>query len=313
MTEPASQTDQARDLLRRAPPARAIEWARRAGGGSGRVLSVERLRGGVSHANHLIRIDAGGAVHEVVLRRWVRSEWQETDPECSPSQEAATYDLLASSSVPAPRLIATDISATECDVPALLLARAPGRRVTRPGDMGSFLRQLARVLPAVHAVDPDRAACTVPRYRPYYERDQLDIPKWTQRPSLWQRAIEVATATPPGDASAFIHRDYHPGNTLWVSEKLTAIVDWTSASWGPPAVDLAHMRANLAISFGLEAAEAFLDSYDATVGMSRLLDPYWDVRAPVDFLPELPFEGMSDLQLARLEDFVAVALAAVGS
>jgi aminoglycoside phosphotransferase (APT) family kinase protein len=185
--------------------------------------------------------------------------------------------------------------------------------VTRPSDLGSFLGQLARVLPVVHAVDPDRAVRTVPPYRPYYERDQLDVPGWTQRPSVWQRAIELATATPPGDACAFIHRDYHPGNTLWASGKLTAIVDWTSASWGPAAVDLAHMRANLAMSYGLEAADIFLDAYYATVGVSQRHDPYWDIRAPVDFLPELPFEGTSNLQLARLEDFVAVALATIGS
>jgi hypothetical protein len=72
------------------------------------------------------------------------------------------------------------------------------------------------------------------------------------------------------------------------------------------------MRANLAMSYGLRAADAFLDAYYATVGVSHRLDPYWDIRAPVDFLPELPFEGTSDLQLARLEDFVAAALAVCG-
>ena len=177
------------------------------------MLSVERLRGGMSHANHLIRIDAGGAVHEVVLRRWVRSEWQETDPECSPSQEAATYDLLASSTVPAPRLIATDVSATECDVPALLLARAPGRRVTRPSDMGSFLGQLARVLPVVHAVDPDRAMRTV--------RD-IGLYSATNSTSGIDAAAtpcgndHEASSTPPAIRVRFVHHDYHPGNTLAV-------------------------------------------------------------------------------------------------
>jgi len=303
MTDPAPPAGQASDLLRRAPPAEAVEWARRAGGESGRVLSVEPLRGGMSHANHLIRLDSGGAVHEVVLRRWVRTEWLETDPECSPSQEAATYDLLASSAVPVPRLIAADFSATDCDVPALLLTRAPGRRVTRPTDLGSFLGQLARVLPVVHAVDPDRAARTVPPYRPYYERDHLDVPRWTQRPSVWQRAIELATATPPGDACTFIHRDYHPGNLLWSGGAVSAVVDWVNASIGSSQADVGHCRMSLVGRFGMDAADAFRDAYLDRSG-DAAYDPYYDIVAAVGNLP--------DAADRSLDEFVsrAVALAA---
>jgi len=116
--------------------------------------------------------------------------------------------------------------------------------------MRSFLTQLAGALPIMHGVDPDRAARTLPPYRPYYEHEQLGAPAWTRRPSVWERAIETATGPRPTEPFAFIHRDYHPGNTLWVAGTLAAIVDWTTASWGPPSVDLAHMRANLAMSFG---------------------------------------------------------------
>jgi aminoglycoside phosphotransferase (APT) family kinase protein len=87
-----------------------------------------------------------------------------------------------------------------------------------------------------------------------------------------------------------------------------AIVDWTSASWGPPAVDVAHMRANLAMSFGIEAADRFLEAYRA-VAAPYAHDPCWDLRVAVDFLPDLSPEARPEFD--RLDDFVARALAAL--
>jgi aminoglycoside phosphotransferase (APT) family kinase protein len=129
---------------------------------------------------------------------------------------------------------------------------------------------------------------------------------------VWRRAIEEVAGARPDEPSAFIHRDYHPGNTLWDSGNLTAIVDWTTASWGSPSVDVAHMRANLAMSFGLDTAEAFLDVYRTVVGASYAHSPYWDLRVAVDFLPDLPSNGRPSAELERLDDFVAGSVAALG-
>jgi len=295
-------------MLKEGPPPAAVHWALRSIDPGGRILAVEPLEGGISHANHVIRIEAGGAIHEVVLRRWVRDCPQGDDTGFSAEQEAATYGLLASSAVAAPRLLAADLDARECDVPALLLTRAPGTAPTRPEDMGSFLAQLAAALPAIHSVDPDRVARTVPPYRPYYSAQELRVPAWTSAPAAWQSAIEFAVAPLPAGAPAFIHRDYHPGNTLWVSGRLTAVVDWTTASWGPPSVDVAHMRANLAMSFGVAAADGFLEAFRAAAPAYDH-DPRWDLRVAVDFLPELSPETRPEFD--RLDDFVARAAAAL--
>jgi aminoglycoside phosphotransferase (APT) family kinase protein len=299
------------DHLRRPPPPEAIEWARRAVGDAARVTSVVPLRGGSSHANHVLRVEVAGSTVEVVLRRWVRADWQVTDPEFSPAQEAATYGLLDSSAVPAPRLLGADVDGHECDVPAILLTRATGVRPGRPTDMPSFLAQLANALPLIHGVDPDRAMRTAPRYRPYYAWADLRVPAWPRRPAVWERAIEVATGPQPDGPAAFIHRDYHPGNTLWTACALTAIVDWTTASWGAPSVDLAHMRTNLAMSFGVDAAEAFLAAYRGVLGGSVVQDPFWDLRVAVDFLPDLPAGDRPSVRVARLDEFVARAVASL--
>lgn len=295
-------------MVREGPPPAAAHWALRSVDPGGRIIAVEPLDGGISHANHAIRIEAGGAVQEVVLRRWVRDCPQEEDTGFSAAQEAATYGLLAASAVQAPRMLAADTEARECDVAALLLTREPGAAPTAPDDMRGFLGQLAAALPAIHSIDPERAARTVPPYRPYYAVDSLRVPAWTRSPSAWECAIELAAAPRPVEPAAFIHRDYRPGNTLWAGGRLAAIVDWTTASWGPPAVDVAHMRANLAMSFGIEAADEFLEAYREVAG-PYVHDPYWDLRVAVDFLPELSPGPRPEFE--RLDDFVARAVAAL--
>jgi predicted trehalose synthase len=152
----------------------------------------------------------------------------------------------------------------------------------------------------------------VPPYQPYFQPAELRPPVWAQTPALWERAIEIATQDAPGGVACLIHRDYHPGNTLWVSGRLTAIVDWSTASFGSPSMDVSHMRANLAMSFDSEAADAFLTAYRDIVGSPSGWDPYWDLRVSVDFLPDLPRSALAEPPLARLEDFVEGALAALG-
>ncbi len=292
------------------PPRPALDWVARVVGPRAAVIDVEPLTGGVSHASHIVRVrDDGGRMIDLVLRRWVRPEWRVTDPQFTPEQEATTLGLLASSSVPAPRLVAADPEAIECDVPAILTTRAAGSRLTSPTDLFACVRQLAEALPALHAIDPAVAARTVPAYRPYSERGELRPPPWTSRPGLWEAAIELATAEGPAGERSFIHRDYHPGNTLWLNERLSAIVDWTNASFGSPSVDLAHMRANLAMSFDQSTADAFLAAHEVA-SASRLWHPYWDLRVAVDFLPDPP--STVDASLRRLEVFVERALTLLG-
>lgn len=309
----------AAEALRRRPPEAAIDWARRTFGDRSQVLSVAALDGGVSHGNHVIEIrEVDGATWTVVLRRWVRPDWRETDPEFSPEQEVATYALLSSSDVPAPRLLAADPEGRECDVPAVLLTRMPGRRMMDPPDRLGFVGRLAEALPAIHDIDPEAARLAIRHYRPFVDLTDLALPAWVTRRDLWERAARILGGPPPRGRLKFIHRDYHPGNTLWLGGRLSAIVDWTSASFGPPGIDLSHMRANLAILFDQEAADAFLAAYRRAVGGNAATSdhhPYWDITVAVDFLEDLtdlPELTASGEAIPRIERFVESALADLG-
>jgi aminoglycoside phosphotransferase (APT) family kinase protein len=314
------ETDQVGQLLRRRPPAAALGWAAAAFGPGSRVVSVRPLSSAWL-ANHVVEVaDAAGAVHPVVLRRWARPGWDEEDPDFTAAREAAILDLLAPTPVPAPALLAADPGATVCDVPALLLALLPGGPPDLRGDPGRLVEGLAAALPPIHAVAVPRAEGTgtpgtlgsangpgsrvVPDHHRFYDPARLDPPAWSTRPGLWQRAFEVAAGPPPDDHACFIHRDYHPANTLWTGGRLTGVVDWIGGSWGPPSVDLGHMRVNLAADLGLEVADRFLAAHRALTGFEH--HPWWDVASAVDVTPEAP--GSWD----GVEDLIAAALARLG-
>jgi aminoglycoside phosphotransferase (APT) family kinase protein len=190
-------------------------------------------------------------------------------------------ELLEREALPfaTPRVVAADHTGERCGVPALLLRRLPGR----PPDGRVPVEGFAAALEAIHALPP-----CAPAYARYYDPAEVVTPGG----ALWERALEVAAMDPPPYAPAFIHRDFNPGNTLWEDGALTGVIDWTQASTGPPGVDYAHLRVNLALA-------------GEDVGAGD--DPWWDVAAVVDIVPEL------DVAAARrLEPFVAAALAELG-
>jgi aminoglycoside phosphotransferase (APT) family kinase protein len=302
------ETDPVPELLRRRPPAAALDWAAAPFGPGSRVVAVRPLPSAWL-ANHALEVaGADGAVHRVVLRRWARPGWDDDDPDFTAAREATILELLAPTPVPAPALVAADPDAAVCDVPALLLEGLPGGPPDLAGDPGRLVEELAAALPAIHAVAVPRSggdgSRVVPRHHRFYDPERLDPPAWSARPGLWRKAFEVAAGPPPDDHACFIHRDYHPGNTLWADGRLVGVVDWIGGSWGPPGVDLGHMRVNLAADLGLVVADRFLAAHRALTGFDH--HPYWDLASAVDVAPE------TDASWRRTEDLVAAALARLG-
>ena len=234
-------------------------------------------------ANHAVDVaDAAGRVHGVVLRRWARPGWDEDDPDFTAAREAAILDLLDPTPVPAPALVAADPDAAACDVPALLLALLPGGPPDLAADLDRLVEDLAAALPAIHAVAvPGRSRrrprvtgpAPVPAYHRFYEPEQLAPPAWSARPELWARAFEVASGPPP-HRPCFIHRDYHPGNTLWDGPadrggRLDRRV--VGAAVGRPRPHAAEPG----LGPGPGAADRFLAAHHALTGFDH--DPVWDV------------------------------------
>lgn len=289
------------------PPDEALKWALGCISRADEIVAVQSL-GGTWHANHAIDVlDRDGRLHRLVLRRWARPDWDLADPELTADREAAILELLSSSLVPSPLLVAADPAGQNCDVPALLLRRLPGDPPRQREAPDPHLDQLAAVLQLIHSVDGG-ASRAVPAYRRYYDPDRIVLPDWLEAP-LWNLAVEAVARPAPAGPTCFIHRDYHPGNTLWSEGRLTGVVDWTQGSWGPPSVDLGHMRWNLAIAYGPEVAARFLDLYRARPGDLFEHDPYWDLVTLVDLMADVGDDSpLTPRDLDRLERYLAEIL-----
>jgi aminoglycoside phosphotransferase (APT) family kinase protein len=289
-----------------------MRWVEHEVGPDGRVTSVRRLRGGDSSAVHALTAERTGLPVHLVLRRFVRADWVAREPDVA-RREAAALRLLVRSEVPAPRLIAVDEDGSAAGVPSVLMTRLPGRTVIAPTDMDSWMRQMAAMLPRIHAIRPTPAELAW-RYQPYNDVAALRVPAWSTRPSDWQTALAVANGNRAAADEHLIHRDYHPANLLWLRGRLSGVVDWVNGCRGPAGVDIGHCRRNLALLHGVNVADRFLKYCLEWADYS----PYWDIITLTDWLPNCgTYESWLDLGLdvstaavrTRADEYIASLVA----
>ncbi len=296
------------------PPPQARAWVLRQAPRGARITSIRRLPGGTSSATHAVNVrHRTDSLHRFVLRRYTLADWLAREPDLA-EREAGALDLLRDCDEATPRLVAVDPSGAEAGLPSVLMNRLPGRiKVEAPATDG-YLRQLAAPLPALHALQVPLSFTKQQRYDTYTDLAALVVPTWSHEPTAWQIVIDAARAPRPPTAWTFIHRDYHPGNIVWSRGRLSGIVDWVNASYGPPGIDVGHCRLNLAILFGRETADRFLDAY-LSLPESHPYQAHWDCRTVIDFLPAQPNleqwhdVGRIDLTTTiarrRIDDYVA--------
>ena len=211
----------------------------------------------------------------VVAKVFDRQDFLDERPDRA-HHEAAVLDLLEPTPVPAPLLIAVDDGGEAAGAPTVLMTWVGGT-TELPDD---WVAAMAQSLADIHRVDPGDITWPYERYNEGFE---LEAPGWARDPGIWNEAFAIATE-PPRTATGFIHRDYHGGNVLWHRGKLSGVLDWLSGCVGPAAIDLAHLRMNLAMDHDHDESEAVLAEY-RTLGQDDAWHPAWDVIDAIDFLP----------------------------
>ena len=251
----------------------------------------------------------------IVTRTHTDADWLVREPDLIPN-EARALELVAEGTVAGPRLIAADRASHR-----LAMTFVEGSMITDADRLGSLADTIADTahqisltpLPHDHGLPPWRS----------WAPSELAPPDWGDA-RLWGEAIDAyrAKPTPSPDRPVLLHRDLHPLNLLWRPEGSVAVVDWVNACVGHPHAELGHLRWNLTVLVGLEAADHMLDTYlrrPGSNGAPATYDAWWDLAPAMSFLPG-PIGcsawhdvGRTDLTPERVveqtERFVADALA----
>lgn len=232
-----------------------------------------------------------------MLRRYVWRAYVESEPE-APAREVDALRYAAIHALPVPEVVACDVTgeAVGDGVPLILMTMLPGEPVAVPS-----LAHLAEAAASVHRVNADDLGH---EYFPWYEDEMVTPPPLTTRPGMWERAIELWRSGVPAYRPRFIHRDFHPGNLLWSSQRLTGIVDWAAACRGPTGCDIAHCRANLRDLADPVIADRFVDTYTSLTGEE--LNPFWIMAGHLEhdhdhWTPERLAADAPDLERALRE------------
>lgn len=265
---------------RRPSPSATLEWVASRFGRDARVVSAGRLAGGIRSSVHDLKVVCNGAVHRVVLKRWLDGLPGQPNPLID--REALMLRCLEGSGLSAPALIAASQPEETDGTPVLLMTRVPGRVWLSPRDPGDWIRQMATTLARIHA-----SGIGAPISQTWTETPDFVFPAWSQRPGVWEEARRLLNGPAP-TATTFIHGDFQHFNLLWTRGLLTGVVDWTLAGIGHPDRDVGHCRLNLAVLFAPEQARMFRDSYEAEAG--RRVDPWWDVYEITRYGGHMPRE-----------------------
>jgi aminoglycoside phosphotransferase (APT) family kinase protein len=246
---------------------------------------------------HALEVNHRGVRRRLVLRRYIDREWLALEPDLAAREAKVLQRLEGVPELRTPKLVAVDPDGREGGAPAVLMSHLGGREEWKPPS----IERLAAVAPVIHTV---RAPRSFRRYRPYYRVSKRLPPEWSRQPELWERAYAVAhRARVDDESSCFIQRDHHAGNVLWSYGRVNGVVDWVEACVGPPAVDFARVRMNLAAQLGIAAARRYAKCRDIEV------DPVWDIVDACDCGDDgLPGQGGK----RGLEAFVADALSELG-
>ncbi|UED87513.1 phosphotransferase family protein [Streptomyces profundus] len=270
-----------------------LTWASRHLAAGERIVGAEALHGGVTAEMRRLTIRTPDGGHrDLVLRSFV-DPFHLARAEDALHREAGALALLKGTDVPAPCLVAVDPTAARCEYPSLLMTRLAGRTAVEDEGLATRVPLLARQLVAIHAVRPANRPRT---YEALTTADTVVVPKGADA-AAWAMAIDMIREPAPPYQGRFLHRDFQPGNVLFdvppatpADTRITGVVDWAGASWGPADLDVAHCSTNLALLHGPAWGPRFAEAYEeagGTLAASASERLYWRVRDVLAFSEEV--------------------------
>ena len=191
--------------------------------------------------------------------------------------------------IPAPEPIYLDSTGELLGTPGIVTTFVEGTQIASPENPAAWAKDFADLLLRIHDV----------RLNPGEERyiySGIDLGlfflsgRWPKRKAghaltdrIYETVRELRSSLGKTDP-VFLHMDFWPGNVLWHAGEISAVLDWDAASYGDPALDVGYFRMNLYLRGIRQAADPFLEYYEASSGPVLNLG-FWELAAAARPLP----------------------------
>ena len=251
-----------------------------------RLISFTPATAAFTNAVHVLdTVSSSGQRRRFVVKRM-------TDAPDSERAAADYYGLQIARrhGIPAPEPILLDATGEMLGTPGIVTKFARGRQIANPENTDEWARDLADLLLRIHDVSPDAN-----ERQGIYDGNDLGLyflsGHWPEAMSGHPLSDTIYSAirelrfgirkVPP----VFLHMDYWPGNVLWLDGRVSAVLDWDAAGYGEPALDVGYFRMNMYLRGIKEAADIFLEHYEAARGPVLNLG-FWELAAAARPLPD---------------------------
>jgi aminoglycoside phosphotransferase (APT) family kinase protein len=271
-------------FMDRYAPIPTPEQLERLGDDLGAPLTYDyRILGGLGGTMDVLRVEETGK--RVVLKRYWIPDAEDNDEPAESEYRILT--LARKHGVPAPSPLWVDRIGLFPER-AVVMTFVEGDVVLDPLDPLHWAAQMAKTLHRVHGI---RIGPTDDDLFPTIGWDDSHSSEEAVRehplgPELWEARLAALGAVVPEDL-VYVHHDFWPGNTLWINERLVAVVDWEGGCIADPALDVAYCALDLRLLGLEEAADHFVKTYREVSGRTLGNLPYWDLLALSRPMPDI--------------------------
>ncbi len=250
------------------------EQLERLGDDLGAPMSYEyRIFGGLGGTIDVLR---SGADRVVLKRYWL----PEPDEEVNPAEsEHRALNLAAEHGIPAPASLWIDRIGLFPER-AVVISFLEGKVHLQPIDPLDWATQLAKTLTTIHEIVPSPSDASI---FPVLGHDddhtsEEAVMQHPLGPDMWAKRIEAIASLVPADR-VYVHHDFWPGNTLWIDERLVAVIDWEGGWIGDPALDVAYCALDIRLLGMDSTADHFIKEYRRISGRTLPNLRYWELVA----------------------------------
>jgi aminoglycoside phosphotransferase (APT) family kinase protein len=251
----------------------------------GSIHFLYRVPGGAGGTVDVLRLDDE---EKLVLKRY----WLPEPDELSPAEsEFRALALASEHGIPAPAPVWIDRIGLFPER-AVVMSFVEGSVLLDPTDWLDWAEQLAASLAAIHQICPapsDSALFPSFGHDDAHRSEPETIEALREHPlgmRLWARVLDLRPGLKAEDP-VYVHHDFWPGNTLWVGERLVAVVDWEGGAIGDPALDVAYCAFDIRMLGRDRAADHFVATYREISGRPLVNLGYWEMLAMCRPMPDI--------------------------